>query len=77
MNAVTVTDRTCEQVLGIPWRTLRSWCREHGVAIVHIGRRPVVRVDDVLRALGGQPAPATMTDAEVVELATRRGRRTA
>jgi hypothetical protein len=51
----TFTDRTCESVTGSPWRGVRDWCREHGVAIHHVGRRPTVVVADYLRALAGEP----------------------
>ena len=71
----TVTDRTCLAVLGVPWRTLRGWLDERGVRYGRIGRRPVVRVDVVLRELDGAEVGRALDDADVIELATRRGRR--
>jgi len=68
--AVTVSDRTCLQVLGVPWRALRAFAKERGIAIGKIGRRPVVVVADVLRALASEPAP--VSDEDVIALATRR-----
>lgn len=69
--AVTVSDRTCEAVLGVPWRTLRAFLQERGIAIPRIGRRPVVRVDAVLAALEGSEARPAWDPDKVVELAAR------
>jgi hypothetical protein len=56
---VLVSDRTCERTLSVPWRTLLAWCAKHGITVSRIGRRPVVKVADVLRALdGGKGGPA-------------------
>ena len=52
-SPITVSDRTSVAVFGLPWRTLRTFCREHDVPVRRVGRRPLVRVDDVLRALDG------------------------
>jgi len=57
-SAVTVSDRTCEAVLGVPWRPLRRWAQEHGIPIYKIGRRSVVPVEAVLRALGLADEPS-------------------
>jgi hypothetical protein len=72
--AVTVSDRTSQQVLGVPWRSLRPWCIERGIAITRIGRRPVVRVADVLAALEGAEQ-STWSEDEVIARAARGGRR--
>lgn len=72
-TAVMVSDRTCEPVLGTPWRSLRDWCTERGIRIGRIGRRPVVVVADVLAALSGEARSAWSED-EVVQRAAR-GRR--
>ena len=50
--AVTASDRTCVAIFGVPWRTVRALCRKHGITVARAGRRPVVLVADVLRALG-------------------------
>jgi hypothetical protein len=81
-SAVTVSDRTCEPVLGTDWRTLRRFCHERGIAIGHIGRRPVVRAADVLAALAlgdaaSSTAPAWDKDANVARAAAPRARRAA
>jgi hypothetical protein len=55
-------------VFGVRWRVLRPWCHEHGIRVTHMGRRPVVVVADVLRALEGAPKPR-LTEAEVIRLA--------
>src|SRR5579859_3578274 len=48
LAAVTVSDRTCEAVFGVPWRSLRQFLQRRGIPYLKIGRRPVVRVDAVL-----------------------------
>lgn len=70
--AIAVTDKTCLPVLGLNWRTLRRWCRERGVAIHRVGRRPLVRIDDFVRALGGEQPAVAVSDEAVVDLAMRR-----
>lgn len=69
--AVTVSDRTCVAIFGIEWRTLRAWLDENGVPIRRIGRRPVVRIADVLAALEGD-APAWNEDEIVARAAAGR-----
>lgn len=57
---ITLTDRTCGALTGVPWDTMREWCVAHGVAIAKIGRRSVVRLDDYLSAFdiaSGRSAP--------------------
>jgi hypothetical protein len=51
LAAVTVSDRTCEAVFGVPWRSLRQFLLQRGISYQRIGRRPVVRVDAVLMEL--------------------------
>jgi hypothetical protein len=51
LQPVTVSDRTCEAVLGVSWRPLRQLLRDRGITYARIGRRPVVRVSVVLDAL--------------------------
>jgi hypothetical protein len=48
---VTCTDRTCFQVFGLEWRTLRTFLDVHGIRYQYVGRRPVVLVSAVLEAL--------------------------
>jgi hypothetical protein len=67
-----VTDRTCEQILGVAWRPLRIFCRQHRIVIGHIGRRPVVRVADVLAALDGEVSREPYDEARVIEAAAKR-----
>jgi hypothetical protein len=77
--AVTVSDRTSLAVLGVPWRTLRTFLQERGIPIAKIGRRPVVRLDLVLAALGGETAApvSTWSEDDVLALAAsgKRGAR--
>jgi hypothetical protein len=73
--ALTVSDRTCEAVFGVNWRTLRTFLQQRHIAYQKIGRRPVVRVDVVLAALDPSAAPAAVTEATIIELAAGRGRR--
>ena len=69
--AVTVSDVTCEAVLGVKWRPLREFCREHRISVGRIGRRPVVRVADVLAALDGDVRKEPYDEASVIEAAAR------
>jgi hypothetical protein len=59
VTPVTFSDRTCFATTGLTWRQARAFCAEHGVPVVKAGRRSLVRVDDFLRALGGDQAAPT------------------
>lgn len=61
---VTVTDRTCAQVLGLEPRPFREWLVSADVPHKRIGRRVVARVDDVLDALARAPAAEPRDDRE-------------
>jgi hypothetical protein len=69
---VLVSDRTCEAILGTPWRGLRSFCHENKIPIGRIGRRPVVAIAAVVAALEGVARKSTYDEAAVIELAARR-----
>jgi hypothetical protein len=77
VTPLCVTDRTCVTIFGVPWTSLRPWLIERGVAIVHIGRRPVVRVDAVLAAIdcnAGVTSQPQLTEDQIVAIAAgRRG----
>src|SRR5258708_13158381 len=47
----TVTDRTAHLVLGLEPRGFRALVSSHGIRHVRVGRRLLVRVDDILDAL--------------------------
>ncbi len=70
--AALVGPETCLQVLGTEWRPLARWCRDRGIQIAHIGRRPVVSVAAVLEAIEGKRAPAQYSEDTIIELAARR-----
>jgi len=69
-------------VVGLTPRQLRDLVDERGIPHETWRRHVYVRVEDVVRALGlaGMSAPAsssprpTLTEAEVIELASRPGR---
>jgi hypothetical protein len=46
-----VSDKTSLAVLGVPWRTLRSFLDEHQIPSARMGRRRVVRLDVLFEAL--------------------------
>jgi len=48
---LVVSDRTCDAVIGVPWRALRAWCAARKIPVVKIGRRPCVRVDSLLAVM--------------------------
>ena len=73
--AVTVSDRTCEAVFGVSWRPLREFAISRGVPIEHIGRRPIVRVADVLAALNGDRSASPHWDEEEIVARAARGAR--
>lgn len=76
--AVTITDQTCREACG--FECSKSWKRAVvALKVPHaiIGRRWVVVAEDWIAAIrreaGATNAP-TLTDAQVIELASRRGR---
>ena len=69
---VLVGPESCVQALGVHWRPLARWCREHGIQICRIGRRPVVSVAAVVAALEGRSAPVEYDESTIIELAARR-----
>jgi hypothetical protein len=72
---VSFSDRTCIEVTGQRWRTLRPWLIERGVPIVRIGRRSVVATDAFLRALTtDNPTARPWDPATVLAAAARRAR---
>jgi hypothetical protein len=73
--AVTVSDRTCAAVFGVPWRSMRTFCQEHGVQIHHIGRRPVVAASAVIAALEGDAAGSDWSEADLIARIAAGGRR--
>lgn len=89
----TVTDRTCAVVLGLDPPTFRPFLKSQGIPHVHIGRRVIARVDDVLAAISrlsearapadGAPASETSSknaaelELEVLEQLGLRPRRAA
>jgi hypothetical protein len=57
--ALLVSDRTALAVVGLTPRKFRTLVRERGIPSVKVGRRTLVRADDLLRALGlADPAAA-------------------
>jgi hypothetical protein len=63
IQPITVTERTSEAALGIPpWR-LRELCVEHQIG-THLGRQCIVRVDELLAAIGLEQRAAPEPDRE-------------
>lgn len=75
IERLAISDATSLDALGLSPRQFRRWLHE-GIAHQKVGRRSVALVEDIRRALGAtSPAPApraALSEAEVVELATRR-----
>ena len=67
---VAVTARTCEAVIGLPWRVACRLAVKHRVPIIGAGRARMIRIEPFLAALesSGQVTPPTpiedLTDNE-------------
>jgi len=76
--AVLVSDASAFAAVGLSPRQFRDLVRERGIRSARVGRRTVVRLDDLLAALGLgattslSPARSPLDDDQVVQLAVRR-----
>jgi len=53
-----VSDANAEAVVGLSGRQLRRLIKEHGLPVLRVGRRTLVRASDLLALFAGAPPPA-------------------
>lgn len=76
---ILVSDATALAVVGLTPRQFRAFVAEHGLPLVRVGRRRLVRADALLEAFdrlsGASPRPAPVWDEATIVAEAARGAR--